>query len=365
MRRSSVRRSLSRVGTRAFAIPIATSNSKSASVFRSVMLRAWNIKRTKSKPIILLTADPPDAGGKTVRPTCSALPLAPRFRSMCNLYSMTTNQQAVLRLFRVIGNRAAHVEQKDAIFPGHQAPVVRRTPDGERELVNLSWGFVLLQPGKAPRRVTNTRDDKVQGRFWRSSFEQRRCLVPASSFCEPNDGRAPGERATWHWFALKGSEPRPPFAFAGIWQTWRGPIKKDGPNIELDVYSFMTTEPNSATASINHERSPILLTTDEARDTWLNGTTKEAFELVRPINGDLLHIVKAGAGKEGLTDVAGQPDTPHRSASSATDFPSRVEWLVRWHIAKYMHHGVVIVPPHALVELPHRRHPCQRSLRLP
>jgi putative SOS response-associated peptidase YedK len=111
-----------------------------------------------------------------------------------------------------------------------------------RELVTMSWGFVLLREGYAPKRVTNTRDDKLASRFWRKSFEERRCLVPATAFCEPHDGRKP---ATWHWFALKGNEPRPSFAFAGVWQRWKGPVKKDGTNVEIDVYSFMTTVPNT------------------------------------------------------------------------------------------------------------------------
>ena len=222
---------------------------------------------------------------------------------MCNLYSHTTARQATLRLFRVSDNRAAAFEPKDAFFPGHVAPVVRMASDGERELVMMSWGFVLLQDGKAPRRVTNTRDDKVQGRFWKPSFEQRRCLVPASSFSEPNDGRAVGERAMWHWFALKGDEPRPPFAFAGIWQRWKGPIKKDGPNVDLDLYSFMTTVPNSATASINHERSPVLLTSDTARDMWLQGTPQEAAGLIAPTPGEELRIVQASLDKRDRLDA--------------------------------------------------------------
>ena len=219
---------------------------------------------------------------------------------MCNLYSMTRSTEAVRRLFRVGGNRAAQIEPKDAIFPGHSAPIVRVAEDGERELIAASWGFVLLQSGKAPRRVTNTRDDKLMGRFWRPSFEQRRCLVPATSFCEPNDGRAPGERATWHWFALAGDEPRPMFAFAGIWQRWRGPIKKDGPNVELDVYSFLTTVPNSATGSINHERSPVLLTSEAEHDAWLSGSADAAQSLIRPIDGSRLRIVQASPEKRDL-----------------------------------------------------------------
>ena len=67
---------------------------------------------------------------------------------MCNLYSMTTSREAILRLFRISENRAAAIVPKDAIFPGHDAPVVRPAADGERELVQMSWGFVLPQPGK-------------------------------------------------------------------------------------------------------------------------------------------------------------------------------------------------------------------------
>lgn len=102
---------------------------------------------------------------------------------MCNLYSMTKPREAVLRFFRVGDNRAAAFEPNDAIFPGREASVVRVTEDGERELVGLTWGFVLLREGYAPKRVTNTRDDKLDSRFWKSSFVRRRCLIP---------GRRPG-----------------------------------------------------------------------------------------------------------------------------------------------------------------------------
>ena len=209
---------------------------------------------------------------------------------------MTRSRAEVARLFRVSDNRAAAFEPKDAIFPGHAAPVVRMAGDGERELVAMSWGFVLPQPGKAPRRVTNTRDDKVlTSRFWTPSFRERRCLVPASSFCEPHDGRKP---ATSHWFALAGDEPRPLFAFAGIWRQHKGSVKKDGPVVEIETFSFMTTVPNAATQSINHERSPVLLTTDAERSTWLAGSDDDALKLVTPIAADRLRIVQEGFDKQ-------------------------------------------------------------------
>ena len=132
---------------------------------------------------------------------------------MCNLYSMTRNREAIIRLFRVSHNRAAAFEPQSAIFPGGSAPIVRCADDGERELVVMSWGFPLPQKGKSAKRVTNAREDTVlDSRFWRSSFEDRRCLVPVTSFSEPK-GKKP---AIWHWFAL--DETREPFAFAGLWR---------------------------------------------------------------------------------------------------------------------------------------------------
>lgn len=106
--------------------------------------------------------------------------------SMCNLYSMTRNVEAIRHMFRVSHNRSAPIDPLPAIFPGHVAPVIRQSDDGERELSLMPWGFVLLQKDKAPRHVTNVRDDKARtSTFWRDSFEKRRCLVPASSFCDP------------------------------------------------------------------------------------------------------------------------------------------------------------------------------------
>jgi putative SOS response-associated peptidase YedK len=61
--------------------------------------------------------------------------------------------------------------------------------------------------------------------------------VPATAFCEPDEGKP----ARWHWFVLKGNVDRPLFAFAGIYRQWKGPTKKDGDNVDIEVFLFMTT----------------------------------------------------------------------------------------------------------------------------
>jgi putative SOS response-associated peptidase YedK len=208
----------------------------------------------------------------------------------------------VARFFRAAHNRSAAFEPVSAIFPGHVAPVIRHSADGEREIALLSWGFVLLQNDRAPRRVTNVRDDKIlQSRFWRGSFEERRCLVPASSFCEPRGDVKP---ATWHWFGLRGRDERPLFAFPGIWRRYQGPLKKDGPKVDIEVYAFLTTTPNELVATINHERMPVLLTGDEAFEAWLSDAPEAALTLAREYPPAQMRIVQEGFKKQDLRAAA-------------------------------------------------------------
>src|SRR5262245_40931862 len=80
---------------------------------------------------------------------------------MCNLYSIKTRRIDLTRKFGLSDNRMAAFDTLPAIFPGHMAPIIKQSEDGARELVLRSWGFILLRDGYAPKRVTNTRDDKI------------------------------------------------------------------------------------------------------------------------------------------------------------------------------------------------------------
>lgn len=212
---------------------------------------------------------------------------------MCNLYSMTANRAAILRLFGISHNRAADYAPQPAIFPGGLAPVIRRAGDGERELVVMSWGFPLEQTGRAVKRVTNAREDRVrQSPFWRGSLEARRCLVPATSFSEPK-GRRP---AVWYWFALDAA--RSPFAFAGLWRRWRGQLRSDGETQELDVFAFLTTQPNVIVAPVHPTRMPVMLIGQDAQETWLTGTPEQALGLARPCPPERMRIVATGSRED-------------------------------------------------------------------
>ncbi len=61
---------------------------------------------------------------------------------------------------------------------------------------------------------------------------------------------------------------------------------------EVDVYSFMTIAPNELTASINHERMPVLLSRDDEFETWLSGSPAEAFALARKFDPARMRILQ-------------------------------------------------------------------------
>jgi hypothetical protein len=66
---------------------------------------------------------------------------------MCNLYSITTNQAAIIALFRVVNRYVGNLAPMPGVFPDYPAPVVRNTDTG-RELSMMRWG--MPPPPKSP-----------------------------------------------------------------------------------------------------------------------------------------------------------------------------------------------------------------------
>jgi putative SOS response-associated peptidase YedK len=52
------------------------------------------------------------------------------YELMCNLYSITSNQEAIIRLFRKINRYVGNLAPMPGVFPDYPAPVIRNT-DGE------------------------------------------------------------------------------------------------------------------------------------------------------------------------------------------------------------------------------------------
>ena len=60
----------------------------------------------------------------------------------------------------------------------------------------------------------------------------------------------------------------------------------------------MTTTPNALVATVNHERTPVLLTRPDEFDAWMQGTPQEAMSLAREYPAEHMQIVQTGYDKE-------------------------------------------------------------------
>lgn len=141
-----------------------------------------------------------------------------------------------------------------------------------------------------PKAINNARDDKVRvSPFWKESFAQRRCLVPANSFCEAK-GQKP---ATYYWFGMEGAEPRPLFAFAGLWRTFKGMYRDE--LVDIVTHTIITTTPNEIVSPIHPDRMPVILKPSDY-DTWLGGSDDDVIELMQPFPSDKMEIKQSGEG---------------------------------------------------------------------
>jgi putative SOS response-associated peptidase YedK len=75
---------------------------------------------------------------------------------MCNLYSITTNQAAIIALFRVINRYVGNLPPMPGVFPDYPAPVIRNT-DAGTEMATMRWGMPP-PPRTGGPPVTNIRN---------------------------------------------------------------------------------------------------------------------------------------------------------------------------------------------------------------
>ncbi len=186
---------------------------------------------------------------------------------MCNLYSMTATVDELRRVFGRFEGDTTNLPPFDEIYPGYRAPVLRRNDSGGLKLDMMSWGFPGPVSAKS-RPVTNVRN--LASPFWRNALGQaeRRCIVPATSFCEWTGETG---RKSKVWFGLAEEQASRLFAFAGLWRPGEG-----GP-----FMAFLTCEANRTVGEIHPKAMPVMLRpADVAR--WLDSPREDACALAQP-----------------------------------------------------------------------------------
>ena len=117
--------------------------------------------------------------------------------------------------------------------------------------------------------MINARAETLMERpAFRGAVQSRRCLVPASGFYE---WKKEGRRKVPFYIRLKTT---PLFAFAGLYETLRGPAGG-----ELPTVAIITTVPNELVAGL-HDRMPAILARDQ-EESWIRAGAVGSADLAR------------------------------------------------------------------------------------
>lgn len=226
---------------------------------------------------------------------------------MCNLYSMTSNKEAIREFARFLNvtPEMDNLPTFPGIFANGWGPIVRATDDGTRELAKVRWGLPT-PPGRIKGNADSGTTNLRTLSYWKKYLVplNRRCVVPVTSFCEPD--QVGGSKAN-HWFAL--DESRPLMFFAGAWlPQWTSVRKvKDGPTTD-DLYAFLTTDANEEVKAFHEKAMPVILRTPEEIDRWFTIPYEEIEEQIQnPLPNGSLKVVSIGPKSDGPPDGTAAP----------------------------------------------------------
>jgi putative SOS response-associated peptidase YedK len=197
---------------------------------------------------------------------------------MCGRYELSSHPEVIALAFGLA--HAPTLRARYNIAPTQPVPVVRVNRDGERECVEMRWGFIprFAKDPSIGARMINARAETVatSGAF-RYAFVHHRCLVPLNGFYEwrrTTSGKVP------HHVGMPDGRP---FALAGIYERWRAP---DGEPVAS--VAIVTTDASAGVRDI-HDRMPVIVPPEEyAR--WLDRANEDASDLLGAWQGEALRI---------------------------------------------------------------------------
>jgi putative SOS response-associated peptidase YedK len=175
---------------------------------------------------------------------------------MCGRFTLAGANPAELRARFPVGE-SVEIRERFNVAPGDDILTVTTTKEDEPRGELLCWGLVpyWAKEEKVGYKMINARLETIHER---PGFrDARHCLIIADGFYEWE--KLDGRKQPW-WVTRADGEP---FAFAGLWSTWRRP---DGS--QLRSCSIITT---AAFPSIEHvhDRMPVILT-PSGEDAWLH-----------------------------------------------------------------------------------------------
>ena len=182
---------------------------------------------------------------------------------MCGRYSLVTS---IAELEGRFGFDGADVTYSPSYNVAPTQGVLTVVAESEaRRAVRMRWGLIPSWAREASigSRMINARVETVAEKpSFRTALRRRRCLVLADGFYEWQRTSA-GKRPMR--ITMASGEP---FAFAGLWDTWRDPHDET-----VTSCTIITTRANDLLRPI-HDRMPVILQRDQ-EDLWLDHEVQE------------------------------------------------------------------------------------------
>lgn len=188
---------------------------------------------------------------------------------MCGRYALTATPEALIEHFEIL--RQVHFQPSYNIAPAQKILNIVELDDQSRKAVNLFWGLVpsWAKDSKNSSHLINARMETVREKpSFRSAFNHRRCLIPASNFYEWQKLES-GKQA----FNIHRADQQL-FAFAGLWEQWQHETET------LYSCTIITTAAAELMQPI-HDRMPVIIPLEHYHQ-WLDKTTDtdQAFEFL-------------------------------------------------------------------------------------
>src|SRR5262245_53996488 len=177
---------------------------------------------------------------------------------MCGRYGLGASSEVLAKAFKLAS--VPPLPPRYNIAPSQSVPVIRAEAGGGRQLHLLQWGLIPFwaEDPKIGNKLINARAESAADTpAFRFAFRRRRCLVPADAFYEWQ--KRGGAKQPYLIRRRDGQ----PFAFAGLWDSWRDHQKN-----RIESFTILTTDPNDVTRPL-HNRMPAILDPDDY-DAWLD-----------------------------------------------------------------------------------------------
>lgn len=189
---------------------------------------------------------------------------------MCGRFTLTTKPQQLSESFAQF-TPPAELSPRYNIAPTQQVAVVAN--NGQNRIEFFQWGLIpswAKEPAIGNRMINARAETLAEKPAFKQAYKKRRCLVLADGFYEWRKAQNGGSK-TPYYIGLRSGEP---FAFAGLWESWRSP--EDETVLSCTI---ITTTPNELVAEL-HNRMPVILPPG-AYDQWLDPAEQPADELDR------------------------------------------------------------------------------------